>query len=125
MTILKGDVIFARAGDPNLVRSKDPRTGNVVVEKDFDTVQKTTEIGVVNGMRTETKDAFRSVLAEVENDDAREGIRRLSDRIQELRKENADPRLIRYLKGELQFRMTRERFQPENYETDPLTLRTY
>jgi hypothetical protein len=125
MTIIKGDVVFARAGDPVLIKSKDVKSGNVQIDSDFATVQKSTEIGVINGLKAETKDAFRSVLAEVANDDAREEIRRLSDRIQDLRKENADPRLIRYLKGELQFRMTRERFQPENYETDQLTLRTY
>ncbi|MCA2959446.1 MAG: hypothetical protein IOD12_04280 [Silvanigrellales bacterium] len=125
MTILKGDVVFARAGDPVLVKSKDPKSGNVVVDKDFDKVQASTGIGVINGLKEETKDTFRSILAEVENEDAKQEIRSLSNRIQELRKENADPRLIRYLKGELQFRMTRERFQPENYETDQLTLRTY
>jgi hypothetical protein len=125
MTILKGDVVFTRTADPVLVKSKDAKSGNVTIDKDFVTVQRATEKGVVNGLRQEAKDAFKGVLDEVRDDDARQEIRALSAKIDELRKENADPRLIRYLKGELQFRMTRERWQPEDYQVDALSLRSY
>jgi hypothetical protein len=122
MTILKGDVIFARGGDPVRITSKDKATGNVTYEKKLETVQDATQFGVKNGLSAPQREAFQTVLSEVENDDARTEIETLAKKIDEMKKEGGDPRLIRYLKGELQFRMTRDRIQPEDFQVDELSL---
>ncbi len=122
MSILKGDVIFARAGEPVLITVKDKATGNVEYDRDLGNVQAATGEGIKNGLREETKQAFRTILSEVRDDDVKREIDNLHTRIESLRKENADPRLMRYLKGELQFRMNKERYEPAKYQVDPMTL---
>lgn len=122
MTILKGDVVFARGGEPVRIASKDKATGNVTYERDFGRVQEATRLGVKNGLSAEQGEAFRTVLTEVRDADAKAEIDKLAARVEQLRKEGADPRLLRYLKGELQFRMTSERHQPQGYEVDEMTL---
>ena len=121
MAIINGDVIFSRGGKPVKVTSKDAQTGNVTLDPNFDTVQKESEFGVKNGLGKEAKEAYKATLSEVRNPDKIVEIENLRAKIAELKKENVDTRLMRYLEGELQYRMTRERYTPPEFEFDPLT----
>jgi len=122
VTIVKGDVVFARGGEPVIIASKNPRSGQVTTDRNFSRVQDATETGVKNGLAEAQKEAFNTVLSEVRDDDARQEIDKLSAKVAEMRKDGTDPRLLRYLRGELQFRMTKERYEPVGYQVDELTL---
>ena len=121
MAIINGDVIFSRGGKPVQVTSKDVQTGNVTLEPDFDKVQKESEYGIKNGLGKEVKEAFKATLSEVKDSNKIVEIENLRKKVAALKKENVDPRLMRYLEGELQYRMTRERYTPLDFEFDPLT----
>lgn len=121
MAVISGDIIFSRGGKPVKVTSKNPDTGDVTLDKDFDNVQKESQFGIKNSLEKESKDAYKSVLSGIKNPEKITEIENLRSKLADLKKENVDPRLIRYLEGELQFRMTRERYTPENFEFDILT----
>jgi hypothetical protein len=125
MTIVKGDVLFSRGGEPLLVKKKNASTGDVEFEGTLANIQLQTKNGLKNGLNESQSAKYSSVLDEVRSEDKKEMIRGLYEKIQDLKKNNADPRIIRYLNGELQYMMTRERFQPETYEVDKLTLQSF
>lgn len=125
MSIIKGDIIFSRGGKPVQVTSKDPRSGNVTLDSDFDKVRAEARMGIKNGLEPDLKDAYRTTLSETGDDDARARIDKLHARIQDMKKENANPRLVRYLEGELHYLMTRERHTPSRFEFDAITATSY
>ena len=125
MTVVKGDTIFARGGVPVLVTSKNEVTGEVTYTSDFEKVQKENKNSVRNGLDEATKAQFQEIVTNTGGKDVKESIRNLAEKIRDLKKEPTNPRLLRYLQGELQYLMTRERYQPEDYEVDRLTLESY
>ena len=125
MTVLKGDILFSRGAVPILVTNKNPKTGEVAYDNELKVVQEKTRNGLKNGLSEEQSAKFTSVIDEVKSEDKKEMIKSLYEKIQEIKKNGGDQRLVRYLNGELQYMMTRERFQPDQYEVDPLTLQSY
>jgi cation transport regulator ChaB len=125
MGVLKGDVIFARSGMPQTISNKDDKTGKVTFESDFPKIQKEVVKGVKNGLSESARSEYTEVLNSAEDSDKRQEIRNLSSKIQELKKESKDARLIRYLEGELGYRMNREKYTPEGYEVDPSAITSY
>jgi hypothetical protein len=125
MSVIKGDILFSRSGDPLLVAKKNMTTGGVLFDGNLAASQLRSKDGLKNGLDEEQSAKYSSTLDSVRTDDKKEMIRGLYEKIQDLKKNNADPRVIRYLNGELQYMMTRERFQPEIYEVDKLTLQSY
>lgn len=124
MGITVGDVLYTRDGKPVLVTSKDAKTGNLTVERDYDRIRQATNLGLKNGLPERAKDAYRAVLSSVEDEDKRAAIDDLVKQVDELRKENADPRLLRYLESELQHRIQRDHYHPKEEVVDPATLIT-
>lgn len=125
MSIIPGDVVFGRDGRPLTVTSKDKQSGNVTVDKSLARVQAENRDGLRNGLNAEQKSAYKTMLSEVESPDKQREIDELSKKIDELKKGNVDPRVLRYLESELKHRMNRENYQPETFQIDPSTLITY
>jgi hypothetical protein len=125
MTVLKGDILFSRKGDPLLVTKKNEVTGGVLSDSGMEKIQARTKDGLKNGLDDDQSSKYTSVLDQVRSPDKKEMIRGLYEKIQDMKKNQGDPRLIRYLDGELQYMMTKERYQPEIYEVDKLTLQSY
>jgi hypothetical protein len=125
MSVLKNDVVFARSGMPQMITSKNETSGKVTFEADFEKIQKETVKGVKNGLPEATRSEFKEVLESAEDSDKRQEIRNLSSKIQDLKKDSKDPRLIRYLEGELGYRMNREKYTPEGYEVNPSAITSY
>lgn len=125
MAITQGDIVFNREGKPVTVTSKDKSNGNVTVDKNFDRIQAENRNGIRNGLDPSQKSAYKAILTEVNNPDKQAEIDLLAKKIDELKKSNVDPRVLRYLDSELKHRMSRERYQPETFQVDPTTLITY
>ena len=126
MTVLPGDLLFSRTGQPAKVISKQENKGTVTTDTDLDRIGEHVRQGIQNGMRPEQREAYQTVLSQVkQSGDAHQEIEELYKKIDELKSQGADERLIRYLTGELQFRMTKERYQPASYKMDLMTLTSY
>ncbi len=112
MALNVGDIVFAKAGKPAVVIGYDEKTEKAYIDDNLDLVQDVGYNGVRNGFDSETRDAFNSVIDSVKNSDKRAEIEELNKKMDEMKAKGADPRLLRYLEGELQFRMSREKYQP-------------
>jgi hypothetical protein len=123
MSVIKGDVVFARSGMPQMITSKNDESGKVTFDSDFKKI--VTLKGVKNGLPEAARAEFNEVLETTEDSDKKQEIINLSNKIQELKKDSKDTRLIRYLEGELGYRMNREKFTPEGYEVNPSAITSY
>lgn len=125
MTTIPGDIIFAKNGRPVEIKSKDPKTGEIVAERDMNLIRESAKFGIKNGLNEDRREAYKTVISEVQSDSQQEMINNLYKKIEDLKSSNGDPRLIRYLNGELQFLMSRNNSVPEQYKTDELTLSSF
>jgi hypothetical protein len=122
-TIAPNDILWNRNGDPVRIAERNDKNGKIILDTDFPKIQNTAKFGIKNGLEPEQKDAYATHLSGVENmDDRHQEIRDLYNKITKLKQGNTDPRVIKYLENELQYRIVREKFTPENFEVDPITL---
>ncbi len=122
-TISPNDILWSRTGDPVRIAARNPKDGKVILDTNFDNIQEVAKIGIKNGLEPAQKAAYNLNLSLIQNDDDRQQeIRDLYNRITQLKQENTDPRVIKYLENELQFRIVREKFTPENFAVDAITL---
>lgn len=122
LAIVPNDIVWTRTGDPIRVNSTDPKTGKIILDPNFNTVQDIGVLGIKNGLDPIEKPAFKTSLTGIENEDKKQEIRDLLNHIEDLRAQNAEPRVIKYLENELQYRIVREKFAPENFSVEPITL---
>jgi hypothetical protein len=118
MALLTKDIVFVRGGVPAAVTGRDPQTGRVFLDFDREKIQELGTNGLKNGLPEESREAFVTVLSDVKNRDKRREIDELYTRITELKQSGADSRLLRYLEGELHFRMAREKYVPSQVGVD-------
>lgn len=122
-TISPNDILWSRTGDPVRVAARNDKDGKIILDTKFDNIQNIARIGIKNGLEPEQKAAYNVNLSQVQNDaDRRQEIRDLYNRITQLKQENTDPRVVKYLENELQYRIVREKFTPENFAVDSITL---
>jgi hypothetical protein len=112
MALSVGDIVFARGGKPSVVVGYDEKTEKANLEESMALAQEIGRNGIRNGVSLESRDAYNSVIEGVRNRNKKQEIEDLYTRIQEMKKAGADARLMRYLEGELQYRMSREDYQP-------------
>jgi hypothetical protein len=125
MNINPGDVLFLRGGKPSVVKNKDETTGNILVDRELDSARTATPFGIKNGLAPEQREAYQTILSDVSDKDKHQEIETLYKQVEQFKKEKKDPRLVKYLENELHFRMVREKYYPQNYTTDPLSLLSY
>ena len=120
--IQTGDIVWTRNGDPIRVKGKDPQTGQLYIDREYANVQKESQNGIKNGLSQDTRSAFQTVLSSAQNPDKKEEINFLFEKIKTLKGQNADPRLIKYLENELQFRIVRESYKPEDFAESSIVI---
>ena len=122
-TIAPNDILWNRNGDPVRIADRNNKNGKIVLDPDFAKIQETAKFGIKNGLEPDQKEAYATNLSGIENnDDRHQEIRDLYSKITKLKQSNTDPRVIKYLENELQYRIVRENFTPEDFEVDPITL---
>ncbi|BBH52536.1 hypothetical protein [Fluviispira sanaruensis] len=122
LAIVPNDIVWTRKGDPTRVEKTDPQTGKIILDPNFEKVQENAKFGLRNGLEPNLKEAYMTTLSDNENEDKRQEIRDLYTKIESLKQANGNPRIIKYLENELQYRIVREKFAPENFAVDPITL---
>jgi hypothetical protein len=122
MSIVVGDTVWSRTGLPMRIEYKDPQTGKVLLDKDFNAIQKDSLYGIKNGMFPDTRVDWRDTLNSIQNEDVQQSIKDLFHKILSLKHDKADSRLIKYLENELQFLMVKHRFVPKDYFINPIIL---
>lgn len=122
-TISPNDILWSRTGDPVRVAARNNKDGKIILDTNFENIQDVAKIGIKNCLEPEQKAAYNVHLSQIQNnEDRHQEIRDLYNKITELKHENTDPRVIKYLENELQFRIVREKFTPENFAVDAITL---
>ncbi len=121
-TIRPNDILWTRNGDPVLANKINDATGDINLDHNFARVQKMASRGIKNGLSVPTREAFDVTLSDVQDPDKKKEIEELYQKINKLKESNADSRLVKYLKNELQFRMVRENYIPTGYGVNPDTL---
>lgn len=122
MGLSVGDIVFARGGKPAVVVGYDDKTDKANLDDNILLAQEQGHNGVRNGFDSDSRAAYNSVIDGVRNPNKHKEIDDLYKRINELRSAGADPRLLRYLQGELQFRMSREQYQPVQVTVPDYTI---
>ncbi|KAB8031969.1 hypothetical protein [Fluviispira multicolorata] len=122
LAIVPNDIVWTRNGDPIRVEKTNPKTGKIILDPDFEKIQDTAQTGIKNGLEPKLKDAYKTSLSDIEGEEKRQEIRDLYAKIESLKNGNTDQRVIKYLENELQYRIVREKFAPENFAVDPITL---
>ena len=122
-TISPNDILWTRNGDPVRIADRNNKNGKIILDSGFENIQEVAQFGIRNGLEPNQKEAYLTTLSRVENlDDKNQEIRDLYSKITKMKMANSDPRVIKYLENELQYRIVREKFTPENFEVDALTL---
>ena len=121
-SIKVNDILWSRTGDPILIKNIDTATGNVYTNTNFKETQAQAKNGIKNGLAVPEREIYQSTLSEIQSPDKKQEIISLFNKIKGLKEGNTDPRLLKYLENELQFRMLRENFKPEDYSQKPTSL---
>lgn len=121
-SIRSQDILWTRTGDPILVDKFNEKTGEIYLNNDYNKIQKASKNGIKNGLDLESRKAYNTTLSSAENEDKKQEIKNLYQKIKSLKENNTNPRLLKYLENELQFRIIRENFRPEDYSVDALTI---
>jgi hypothetical protein len=126
MSMLIGDVIWNRQGQPALVTEKDPKKGTVQINKNLNDIQNHSVHGIQNGLTERQRESYSKVVEDIDDSSshAKEEISLLMEKISQLKENNADPRVLRYLENELQFMILENHCVPEKYEVNPINLIT-
>lgn len=126
MSMLIGDVIWNRQGQPALVTDKDPKKGTVHVNENLKDIQNHSRHGIQNGLTQRQRENYSSALDDIDDSSnhMKEQINQLMEKISQLKDNNADPRVLRYLENELQFLILENHYVPEKYEVNPINLIT-
>ncbi len=120
--IRPNDILWTRNGDPTLVDKINENSGGVYLDDRFSRIQEESKNGIKNGLPVTEREAFKNTMSSLENSDKIKEIQDLFHKIKSLKESNTDPRLLKYLNSELQFRMVRENYKPEDFEIKPVTL---
>jgi hypothetical protein len=121
-SISQNDIIWSRTGDPVRVTKRDHQNGKVYLDGDFSAIQELASKGIRNGLEPEQREAYQLILSDIIAEDAKEEIQNLHHRIEDLKNQNVDSRFLKYLENELQYRMVREKFVPEDFGVDAIVL---
>lgn len=121
-TIRTNDILWTRNGEPVLVNKTNEKTGDVHLDNNFPTVQESAKNGIKNGLSIADRESYKSTLSNVQNTNKKQEIQDLYQKIKGLKESNTNPRLLKYLESELQFRIIRENYKPDDYFVSPITL---
>ncbi len=114
-SIKPNDILWSRNGDPILVENINPQTGEVYTNNNFKKIQNQAKNGIKNGLNPIEREQYQSTLANVTSPDKKQEIINLFEKIKKLRGSNTDGKVLKYLENELQFRILRDNYKPDDY----------
>jgi hypothetical protein len=116
MSFKVGDVAFSRTGEPGVVVSRDATRGELTINNEAKEVEKFHKHGYINGLKSEDRDSYLTLLDEVaEMEDPEEKVGKLREKITELEADPKQFQLLGYLKSELFHVMHLYNISPKEY----------
>jgi len=124
MAFRVGDTLFTLSASPATVIAKDESGGSVRLDRDFAAFQLNTRNGLHNDMAVEHREKFNAIMDEVRsNSDDVARVEVLISRIEELKSDSQNMRLVSYLDGELKHLMHAKGVKPRYFTTDEFKVR--
>lgn len=119
-----GDTVFTSSASPATVVGKNPADGSVQLDRDFSQFQANTRHGLHNDMAPEHRERFFEIMDEIKsNDDDRDKVEMLMGRIEDLKLDPQNTRLVSYLDGELRHLMHVKGVKPRFFTVDESKIR--
>jgi hypothetical protein len=124
MAFKVGDTLFTQNASPATVVGQDAAKGTVKYDRDFSAFQVNTRHGLINGMAPEARDQFQKIMDEVfENENNEQRVELLRDKIEELKADPRNFKMIQYLDGEVRHLMNVKGVKPRFFTTEEFKIR--
>jgi hypothetical protein len=124
MTYRIGDTVFSQAAVPSVVVGRDQATSTLKTDQDFAAFQVATRHGLINGLAPESREKFNEIMDEVMSDkDNAERVTALQSKIDELKIDPRNNKLVQYLNGEVKHLMNLKGIRPRFYNTEETKVR--
>jgi hypothetical protein len=124
MSFKIGDTLFTQNATPATVVGKDEQKSTVKYDRDFSAFQVNTRHGLINGMAPETRDQFQKIMDEVfENKNNDERVELLRNKIDELKVDPRNFKMVQYLDGEVRHLMNVKGVKPRFFTTEEFKVR--
>jgi hypothetical protein len=124
MTFRVGDTLFLQNAAPATVVGHDEAKSTVKYDRDFSAFKVSTRNGLINGMAPETRDEFNKIMDGIrENKDNAERVDLLRTKIDELKADPKNFKLVQYLDGEVRHIMNVKGVQPRFFTTEDFKVR--
>jgi hypothetical protein len=119
MAFRVGDTVFSPSGSPSVVVGRDEAKSTLKVDQDFKAFQVATRHGLINGLAPESREQFNAIMDEVMSDsDNSERVGFLQSKIEELKVDPKNTKLVQYLEGEVRHLMNIKGIKPRFYNTE-------
>lgn len=117
MSIRVRDAVFLRAGQPAIVRERDPVSGQLKLDTSLKAVQHEMRHGYLNGIAPEQRDVLYEMLDDIKSrsDDPSKRVDFLREKLSELEKNPQNFQLTRYVRAELAHLMNTYDIRPRLY----------
>lgn len=124
MSYRVGDTVFSQSAKPAVVVGRDETQAAIKVDRDFKAFQVNTRHGLLNGIAPETRGQFNEIMDEViANKSNEDRVMMLQDKIEELRQDPKNFKLIQYLDGELRHLSSLKGVKVRYFNTDEMKVR--
>jgi hypothetical protein len=124
MTFKVGDTLFTQNASPATVVGHDDKKSTVKYDRDFSAFQVNTRHGLINGMAPESREQFQQILDEVfENQNNEERVELLRGKIEELKADPRNFKMVQYLDGEVRHLMNVKGVKPRFFTTEDFKVR--
>ena len=124
MSFKIGDTLFTQNATPATVVGKDEQKSTVKYDRDFSAFQVNTRHGLINGIAPEARDQFQKIMDEVfENKNNDERVELLRNKIDELKVDPRNFKMVQYLDGEVRHLMNVKGVKPRFFTTEEFKVR--
>ena len=119
MSFRIGDVVYGVNGKPGIVVKSDRIAGEVEVDTKRQEVRDTHKHGYINGLTPKERTDYNSYLDDVsEKEDPQEKISSIRGKINELKEDPKQVKMVKYLESELFHIMNTHNVEPRFYSID-------
>jgi hypothetical protein len=119
-----GDTVFSQSAVPSVIVGRDDVKSTLKTDQDFSAFQVATRHGLINGLAPENREKFNEIMDDVMSDkDNAERVTMLQGKIDELKIDPRNTKLVQYLDGEVKHLMNLKGIKPRFYNTEETKVR--
>lgn len=119
-----GDSVFLSKGEPTVAVARNMKKGTLILDRDTQAVEANSRHGYINGLPTERRQEFLSIMDEVKrHPEAAMRVEELQKRIDELEVDPKNMLFVNYLESEKNHLINMSGYKPRIYATEEFKLR--